>query len=434
MRVLILGSGVIGVSSAWHLARLGHEVCVIDRQPTAAMETSFANAGQVSVAYSAPWAAPGVPLKALRWLFQRHAPLAIYPDGSLFQWQWLLSLLMQCTHRRYEVNKARLVGLARYSQQCLHRLASETGIAYEGRRLGTLQLFRTEKQMLQAEKDMAILRRYGFDFSLLDASGCIDKEPALKPQIAKIAGGLHLPHDETGDCRMFTARLTELAQQAGVEFLFGHTVQAFRQEKSGRLSGAVVNGEILTADAYVVAAASHSRTLLRPLGISLPVYPIKGYSLTVPIANPDAAPLSTVMDETCKVALTRFEQRIRVGGIAELSGYNPKLRPHRLETLSKVLRDWFPDAGQPDSSSFWCGLRPMTADGMPIIGATQIPNLWLNTGHGTLGWTLCCGSGALLADLINGTESTRSSISSNLQAAGLLCSDVGLANLHDGHG
>lgn len=404
MKVIVLGGGVIGVASAWYLAQRGHQVCVLERQPDVALETSFANAGQVSIGYAAPWAAPGIPSKALKWLLQKDAPLSIRPLASTEQWQWLLAMLKECTPARYAANKTRLLHLARYSQQCLHRLVDDTGIAYEGRACGTLQLFRSRQQIHQAESDMALLQRYGIDFRLLDAAGCTLQEPALAPQIGKIAGGLYLPHDETGDCRLFTQALADTSRRTGVEFQFGQAVQALEQRKSGRVCGLLVDGRRLSADAYVVATASHARALLRPLGIHLPVTPIKGYSLTADITHPEAAPRSTIMDETYKVAITRFEHRIRIGGIAELSGYNLVLRPSRRATLEKVLRDWFPEAGPPDPGSFWCGLRPMTPDGTPIIGATPISNVWLNTGHGTLGWTLACGSGALLADLICGEE------------------------------
>lgn len=403
MKIIIVGGGVIGVTSAWYLARAGHEVVVLERQPAVALETSHANAGQISVGYSAPWAAPGIPLKALHWLMQRHAPLALYPDGTLFQWQWLSAMLRQCTAQRYAINKSRMLQLARYSQQCLHALIEETGVNYEGRRLGTLQLFRTAQQLDQAQKDVALLQRHGMAHALLDVHGCVAREPALAAQTHKIAGGLYLPGDETGDCRLFTLALAEQARTLGVRFLFNQEVIAFRQDTAGRLSAACTVNAEFKADAFVIAGASFSRPLLSLLGLHVPVYPVKGYSVTVPLADPEMAPLSTVMDETYKVAMTRFDQRVRVGGIAELAGMDKTLRPHRLETLRRVVNDWFPHCGTPDVSTFWCGLRPMLPDGTPLVSATPMPNLWVNTGHGTLGWTMACGSAALLADLVNGT-------------------------------
>ena len=409
MKVLVLGSGVIGVSSAYYLAKKGFDVTVIDRQPAVGLETSFANAGQISPGYSAPWAAPGVPMKALKWLFQRHAPLALKADFTLWQLEWTLKLLRNCTAKRYDINKERMVRLAEYSRDCIIDLRANTGIAYEGRTQGTLQVFRTQKQLDAEAKDIAVLSRLGVPFEHLDPDGCARVEPALALVKDNLLGGLRLPHDETGDCQLFTQNLALEAKNLGVTFRQDVKIARLLIENS-KLSGVEINTdaglEILQADQYIVALGSYSRQLLQGLGINIPVYPVKGYSLTVPVTDIYAAPISTVMDETYKVAITRFNTRIRVGGMAELAGFDLSLNPRRRETLEMVLNGLFPNGGDTTKSQFWTGLRPMTPDGTPIIGqASELyNNVWLNTGHGTLGWTMACGSAQVLADLLAGQK------------------------------
>ncbi|MGY1425945.1 D-amino acid dehydrogenase [Lysobacter sp. A289] len=401
MRVLVLGSGVIGVCSAWYLAQAGFEVTVVDRQPAPAQETSFANAGQVSPGYAAPWAAPGVPLKALKWLFSRHAPLAIKPGLDPNQYLWLLQMLRNCTIDRYGVNKSRMVRLSEYSRDCLDELRRETGMDYEGRQLGTVQLFRTQRQLDDAAKDIAVLKQYAVPYELLDRDGIVAVEPALAGVTDKLTGALRLPHDETGDCELFTRLLAQRAQAAGVEFRFGATVDRLLAD-GGRVTGVSIDGQVERADRYVLALGSYSPQLLAPLGIKLPVYPLKGYSLTLPITDAAMAPTSTILDESYKVAVTRFDQRIRVGGMAEVAGFDLSLNPRRQATLEKVVNDLYPHGGDLARAEFWTGLRPATPDGTPVIGATSLDNLYLNTGHGTLGWTMACGSGRYLADLMGG--------------------------------
>ncbi|NOU24746.1 MAG: D-amino acid dehydrogenase [Methylotenera sp.] len=405
MRVLILGSGVVGVTSAYYLAKNGFDVTVIDRQPAVGLETSFANAGQISPGYSAPWAAPGVPMKALKWIFQRHSPLALKPDWTLWQIEWTLKLLGNCNAQSYARNKERMVRLAEYSRDCLGQLRTDTGISYEGRTRGTLQVFRTQKQLDAEAKDIAVLSRMGVPFEHLDPEGCALAEPALALVKDQLLGGLRLPNDETGDCQLFTTNLALEAKKLGVMFLHEVTIERL-VTANGQLNGVEISSvdglETIQADQYVVALGSYSRQLMLGLSLDIPVYPVKGYSLTVPVVNADAAPISTVMDETYKVAITRFDNRIRVGGMAELAGFDLSLNPRRRETLEMVLNSLFPNAGDVSQSLFWAGLRPMTPDGTPIIGKASAlyNNVWLNTGHGTLGWTMACGSGQLLADLI----------------------------------
>jgi len=403
VKVLILGSGVIGVTSAYYLARAGHEVTVVDRQPEPALETSFANAGEVSPGYSSPWAGPGVPVKAVKWLLMKHGPLVIRPKLDPVMWVWLLKMLRNCTSERYAVNKSRMIPIAEYSRDCLRDLRRDIGIQYDERSQGTLQLFRYQSQLDGTAEDIAVLKQYGVPFEVLSREGCIAVEPALAGVKEKFAGGLRLPQDETGDCHMFTQALAKHAQALGVRFMFNTGIDRIVTD-GARVSGVVTSAGTLQADAYVLALGSWSSRLAAPLGISLPVYPVKGYSITVPIKDASGAPESTVMDESYKVAITRLGNRIRVGGTAEISGYSSKLYDARRATLDHSLTDLFPRGGDLSKATFWSGLRPMTPDGPPVIGPTQYANLHLNTGHGTLGWTMSCGSGRVLADMLSGKK------------------------------
>jgi len=401
MRVVVLGSGVVGVTSAWYLRQAGHDVTVIDRQPGPAQETSAGNAGQISPGYAAPWAAPGVPLKAIKWMFQRHAPLAISLDGTSSQLKWMWQMLRNCDTRHYMENKGRMVRLAEYSRDCLKLLRENTGIQYEGRQGGTLQLFRTAEQYENATRDIAVLKDAGVPYQLLESARLAEVEPALAEVAHKLTGGLRLPNDETGDCQLFTQQLAKMAAQAGVEFRFNTPVDRLLYEGEN-IYGVKCGEEVVKADAYVMAFGSWSTGLLKNI-VDIPVYPLKGYSLTIPIAEEDGAPVSTILDETYKIAITRFDQRIRVGGMAEIVGFNTELLKPRRETLEMVVRDLFPRGGFVEQATFWTGLRPMTPDGTPVVGRTPYKNLWLNTGHGTLGWTMACGSGQLLSDLMSGS-------------------------------
>ena len=401
MKVLVLGAGVIGVTAAYELAGAGHEVTVVDRQAAPAMETSFANAGEVSPGYSAPWAGPGVPLKAIKWLAMHHRPLVIRPHIDRAFIAWVFAMLHNCTAARYAINKARMVRLAEYSRDCLRALRADTGLAYDERMQGTLQLFRTQKQFDGSASDIAVLRQSGVAFELLDRAGCIRHEPALAQVSDKFVGGLLLPGDETGDCFKFTQALATLAAGRGVAFRFGTTIHGLARNGK-RLDGVATDAGTLVADAYLVALGSYSPLLLDPIGLLIPVYPVKGYSITVPIVDPSGAPESTVMDETHKVAVTRLGDRIRVGGTAELAGYTLKLHEARRKTLAHVVGDLFPRGGDLARAEFWCGLRPMTPDGTPVIGGTPVEKLYLATGHGTLGWTMAAGTGKVMADVISG--------------------------------
>lgn len=402
MKVVVLGAGVVGVSTAWFLRQAGHEVTVIDRAEAVAMETSFANAGQLSFGYTTPWAAPGIPQKAAKWLLKAHSPLIVRWDGSGFQLRWLKQMLQNCTESRYRLNKERMVRVSEYSRALFAKLEAELGLDFEGRKKGTLQIFRTDKEVQGAKKDMAVLAEYGVPFTELSAADCVQYEPALANVVHKLAGALHLPNDATGDCHLFTTRLAALCREQGVRFVFNHAIERF--ELSGkRIQAVYAGGKRWEAEHFVCALGSFSRPLLMQLGLDVPVYPVKGYSITLPVVQSDAAPQSTVLDETYKVAITRFNERIRVGGMAELSGYQLRLNPKRRETLELVVQDLFPHGGDVRQVTFWSGLRPMTPDSTPIIGASAWENLTLNTGHGTLGWTMSLGSGKLAADMVSQT-------------------------------
>ena len=403
MKIIVLGSGVIGVTTAYYLARAGHEVTVIDRQSKPAQETSFANAGEVSPGYSSPWAGPGVPVKAIKWLLMRHGPLVIWPKLDPVMWIWMLKMLRNCTSARYAVNKSRMIPIAEYSRDCLRALRSEIGIRYDERSRGTLQLFRKQAQLDHTGGDIAVLKQYGVPYEVLDRDGCIAAEPALAAVREKFVGGMRLPQDETGDCHMFTEALAAEAAKLGVQFKFNTGIERLETE-GAKISGVVTSAGTLQADAYVAALGSWSPRLLKPIGVDVPVYPVKGYSITVPVIDEAGAPVSTVMDESYKVAITRLGNRIRVGGTAEISGYSKTLDPERRSTLDHSLTDMFPRGGDLSKATFWCGLRPMTPDGPPVIGATRYSNLHLNTGHGTLGWTMACGSARVLADQLSGKK------------------------------
>lgn len=403
MRVLILGSGVTGTTLAYYLAKKGMQVTVVDRQSGPALETSYGNAGQISPGYASPWAAPGIPFKALKWLPQRHAPLAIHATADSLQYRWMMQMLRNCTASRYAVNKERMVRLSEYSRDCLDQLRNETGLTYEERTLGTTQLFRTQQQLDASAKDIKVLKDSGVPYEVLDRAGIVQVEPALASVVDKLTGALRLPHDETGDCYLFTTRIANMAKDLGVEFKFNSIIDRLHISNN-IINGVWIDGELIQADRYVLCLGSYTPKFLASVGIYVPIYPLKGYSLTIPITNAEMSPVSTILDETYKVAITRFDNRIRVGGMAEISGFDLSLNPRRRETLKMVTQDLYPQGGDITKAEFWTGLRPATPDGTPIIGETLIKNLYLNTGHGTLGWTMAAGSGRYLSDILAGQK------------------------------
>jgi len=344
-----------------------------------------------------------VPIKAIKWMLMQHSPLVIWPMLDPAMWRWGAMMLANCTAKAYALNKSRMVPLAEYSRDCLKALRVETAIAYDDRTQGTLQLFRTQKQLDGIGGDVAVLKQYGVPFEVLDRAGFCKVEPALKLTQEKFVGALRLPGDETGDCHLFTQRLAEMAAALGVKFRWNTRIQGL-QVGGGAITGVHTDAGLLTAGKAVLALGSYSPLLLAPVGIRIPVYPVKGYSITVPVTDAAMAPESTIMDETHKVAVTRLGERIRVGGTAQLSGFDLQLNEGRRRTLEFVLTDLFPRGGDLARVEFWTGLRPMTPDGTPIIGPTRHANLWLATGHGTLGWTMAAGTGRLLADWMNGRK------------------------------
>jgi D-amino-acid dehydrogenase len=406
MKVVVLGAGVIGMSTAWYLAADGHEVTVVDRQGGPGLETSFANAGEISPSYSAPWAGPGVIRKAIGWMLDRHGPFRLYPRMDPAQWRWLLKMTANCNLRSYERNLQRMQRLAVYSRECFIALRAATGWSYDDRQLGTLLFFRDAQGLAAVDSDLDTLRSFGVRVDVVDADGCVRAEPGLAPVRAKIAGGLHMPDDETGDCLKFCTLLHERLQAMGVRFRFDTAIDALERDGDSvaavRLTPRGAAPERLAADAFVLAMGSYSPLLARPLQLELPVYPVKGYSLTVPISDEARAPRSSIVDEDHKVAITRLGSRIRVAGTAEVGGYDTTLRANRLDTIVHVLSDLFPGGFQRDQMTFWTGLRPMTPDGTPIVGRSPLKRLYLNTGHGTFGWTMSLGSGRVVADLIHG--------------------------------
>ena len=399
MKIIILGSGIIGVTSAYYLTLAGHEVTVMERHASAALDTSFANAGQISPGYASPWAAPGVPTKAMKWMFAANSPLTIRPDWSFAQIKWMLAMLKNCDETRYQRNKERMVRLAEYSRDCLIDLRANTNINYEGRQQGTTQVFRSAAQLDAAGKDIEVLQQLGVPYELLDTQGLLNAEPALANSRVPLVGGLRLPNDETGDCQMFTTQLVELCRNLGVQFMFNTTIDEVLIS-GNTATGVRCGGTVHNADAVLCTLGVYTPLLLKGR-LDVPIYPIKGYSITVPITDAARAPVSTVLDETYKIAITRFDNRIRVGGMAELRGYNKDLLASRRATLEMVVNELYPDAGDTKAASFWTGLRPVTPDSTPIIGSTPIKNLWLNAGHGTLGWTMACGSAKLISDLMS---------------------------------
>ncbi|WP_146588333.1 D-amino acid dehydrogenase [Puniceibacterium confluentis] len=402
MKVIVMGAGVIGVTTAYYLAKAGAEVVVLDRQAGPGLETSYANAGELSYGMTSPWAAPGIPVKALKWLFMKRRPLFIWPLISPTMWMWSLQMIRNCNESSYRTNKSRMVRISNYSRDVMPDLIDETGIEYDGRAQGTLQLFRTAKQMKGSKADQDILAEYDSPFEVLGRDACIAVEPALAEVRNKFVGGLRLTADRTGDCRMFTIALAEKCAEMGVEFQFGQSIRAIAVE-NGRVAG--VDTEVagrVTGDAYVCALGSYGPRVLNPIGVKLPVYPVKGYSVTLPVTDDSYAPQSTLMDETHKVAITRLGDRIRVAGTAEIAGYSNRLGPHATDTVKHVINDLFPKGGDITKAEGWTGLRPMTPDGTPVLGGSRYDNLFLNTGHGTLGWTMACGSARVVADVVLG--------------------------------
>ncbi len=408
MKVIVMGAGVIGVSSAWYLARLGHEVTVIDRQPGAGLETSFANGAQISVSQSEPWAAPGAPFKVMKWLLRDDAPLLFRPKLEWHQLSWGMRFLIECLPWRFRHNIREMVNLGLYSRESIQELRRETGIQYDQLTKGILQFYTDNGDFLAAQEASKLLQQYGIEREVKTAEEAIAIEPALNHIRDRLAGATFAPTDESGDAHVFTQNLAKLCQAKGVMFKYGAMIEAIEVD-AGKVSGARLrhstgHTETVTADAYVCAMGSYSYLMLKPIGITIPVYPAKGYSATISTEGFNGAPTVSLTDEAMKIVFSRIGNRMRIAGTAELDGYSTSLSLIRTEALVKRGRELFPDAADYDNPVYWTGLRPATPSNCPLIGRTKMSNLFLNTGHGTLGWTEGCGSGRALADLMSGKK------------------------------
>jgi D-amino-acid dehydrogenase len=404
MKVVVLGAGVVGTASAWYLSRAGHDVTVLDRQAEPALETSFANGGQISVSHAEPWANPTAPFQVLQWLGREDAPLLFRPRADLDQWLWGARFLFECLPGRTRRNSEAAFALASYSRDCLGVLRRETGIRYDQSERGILHIYTARGLFEHAHKEVALLRARGFDVAIKSADECVAIEPALAHAKARLYGGAYAASDESGDAHLFTQRLAALARQQGVEFRFNVSVNRIELD-AGQVSRVVIDDEVgieesVRADAFVVALGSYSRPALRGIGISLPIYPVKGYSITIALEPGDEAPAVSLTDHERKIVISRLGDRLRVAGTAELAGYDTEINEVRCQALVRRCFELFPKAGNPDAAQYWTGLRPATPSNLPIIGRTRFPNLYLNTGHGTLGWTMACGAGQALADIL----------------------------------
>jgi len=405
MHVLVLGAGVVGVTTAWFLRKQGHEVTVVDRQSKAGLETSYANGGQISVSHAEPWANPSAPLKILKWLTRSDAPLLFRPNLDPAQWRWGLSFLMQCTSARAAHNIRQIVNLGTYSRAQLQAVRQDTGIEYDQLEKGILHFYTNPKEFDGALAPARLMRDLGCDRQVIDAARAVELEPALAPIRNRIAGATYTAADESGDARKFTQGLARKAEEAGVTFLYGTEILGFDRTHDRILGVQVVREghyEVLRADAYVLSLGSFSAVLARKLGLFLNIYPAKGYSITVPVRNKDAAFEVSLIDDEYKLVYSRLGDRIRVAGTAEMSGYSRTLNYTRCRSIVRRTAEIMPDAAYWDEAEFWSGLRPATPSNVPYIGKSHFGNLYLNTGHGTLGWTHSCGSAAAITDIISG--------------------------------
>ena len=407
MKVLVLGAGVIGTTTAWYLTQQGHEVIVVDRREAPGMETSFANGGQVSASHAEPWANPDAPAKILKWMWRNDAPLLFRPRMDPAQWSWGLRFLLECAPANTRENMGRIAALSQYSRTALRELRAETHIQYDQLELGILHFYTDMQAFQHAAKATSILKDFGLERELKTPNEAIGIEPALAGARDKIVGATYMASDESGDAHVFTQRLAKLAGEKGAKFGFNTKIESLEME------GDVVAGvrishdgkpRVMKADAYVVAMGSYSPLLTRAIGLDLPVYPAKGYSATAPVADESKAPHVSLTDDAAKIVISRLGKRLRYAGTAELSGYSTSLNPVRCEALTRRMRDMFPGAADYDNAIYWTGLRPATPSNVPLVGRTRFENLYLNTGHGTLGWTMAAGSGRALADIISGRE------------------------------
>jgi D-amino-acid dehydrogenase len=400
VKIIVLGAGVVGVASAWYLAAAGHEVTVIDRQPGAGLETSFANGGQIAAGHAEPWAKPSVVPKIFGWLGREDAPLLFRPRASFAQWAWGLRFLYECLPGRFERHSRILAAFARYSRECLRTLRRELGLSYDHLERGILTFATNQRDFDAMARHAEITKR-----KVLSGTECLVLEPALEHSIDRVVGGVYDPEDESGDACRFTQELARIGSERGVVFRFDSPIQAI-ETAGDEVSAIHLESGRISADLYLMSLGSYSPLLLAPLGIRIPVYPLKGYSITLPLgpAEMSAAPTVSLTDEAFKIVISRLGKRLRAAGTAELTGYDSTVNVARCAAIARRIRELFPALGAITTVETWAGLRPATPNNVPVIGRTKYRNLYLNTGHGTLGWTLACGSGAVLADLVSGRE------------------------------
>jgi D-amino-acid dehydrogenase len=407
MKVIVLGAGVIGTASTWYLAKAGHEVTVIDRQPGAGLETSYANGGQISVSHAEPWANPQAPIKVLKWLMREDAPLLFRLRADPAQWEWGLRFLAECTPGRARDNTVQILSMASYARRELQALRAETAIQYDQLMRGILHVYTEQKEFDAAIDAAALMREYDCDRQLKTPEECFAIEPALRNSAVPLVGATYTAHDESGDAFKFTHNLAQLCMARGVQFRYGSVIRNLQVE-GGRIAGVMLGEgqtqEMVTADAYVMAMGSYSPLILRRAGISVPIYPAKGYSITIQTAGYNGAPTVSITDDGAKLVFSRLGDRLRVAGTAELNGYNTDLNTVRCGAIVKRTFELFPQAGDRSYIQYWTGLRPATPSNVPYVGWTRYPNLFLNTGHGTLGWTMSCGSGRAIADIVSGNK------------------------------
>ena len=404
MKVVVLGAGIIGTTSAYFLAKQGHEVTVIDRQDSVSMETSHANAGCLSYGFTSPWASPGLPFSVLKWVLTGRSPLIINPNMSVETVKFLYRMFKNCNSRSYEINKSRMLRVSNYSQKALLEIETDFDLYYEQKKQGSLQLFWDSKEIEKAHKDIAILDKFNINSKLLSAEECVKIEPGLQYVKNKLAGGIQFMDDFTGNCYLFSTEVYKKCVEMGVNFEFNTEIKSLQISNDKIASVSTDSGEI-KADCYSVSLGSYSTKILSKIGIEIPIYPVKGYSITLPVLSNEDAPQSTIMDEKNKIAITRLGDRIRVAGMAHLTDFDKNLRTKSLDSLMSGLDLLFPKSYESSKeTNFWTGFRPSTPDGTPIIGPTPFNNLFLNTGHGTLGWTMSAGSGKLLANLVSGID------------------------------
>jgi D-amino-acid dehydrogenase len=408
VKIIVMGAGIVGTATAWYLRQAGHEVTVLERNSGAARETSFGNGGQISVSHAEPWANPSAPLKLLKWLGREDAPLLFRLRADPAQWRWAFKFLLQCPARRSMQNMRQLLNLGTYSRASLQQLRQELGIEYDHLAKGILHYYTSTKEFDLALEPARVMRELGCERQVIDAERVVDLEPAMAHIKPRLAGATYTSADESGDVHKFTTGLAVRAAAAGVRFRYGVRIVKLHAQ-GGAMAGVEIAGETgmyetVKADAYVLAAGSFSPLLTRNIGIKLDIYPAKGYSATLPVLDASKAPTTSLTDDEYKLVFSRFGDRLRIAGTAEFNGYDLALNRARCDAIVRRTLEVFPGMSRPELASYWAGLRPATPGNVPYIGKSKIEGLYLNTGHGTLGWTHGCGSGRALASLISGRQ------------------------------